>query len=47
MKNKNGKQPWNHFDTPGSLSTPVSDVHWTTETNGTAIKITRETTNNQ
>ena len=28
------------------LSTPVSDVHERLKTNSTAIKITRETTNN-
>ena len=29
------------------LSTPASDVHERLKTNGTAIKIARETTNNQ
>ena len=31
----------------GILSTPASDVHERLKTNGTAIKIARETTNNQ
>ena len=31
----------------GILSTPASDVHERLETNGTAIKIARETTKNQ
>ena len=35
------------FDTQGILSTPASDVHERMKTNGTVIKITRETTNNQ
>ena len=30
----------------GILSTPASDVHERLKTNGTAIKIARETTNN-
>jgi len=34
------------FDTRGILSTPASDVHDRLK-NGTAIKIARETTNNQ
>ena len=35
------------FDTRGILSTPARDVHDRLKTNGTAIKIARETTNNQ
>ena len=35
------------FDMRGILSTPASDVHERLKTNGTAIKIARETTNNQ
>ena len=31
----------------GILSSPVRDVHELLKTNGTAIKIARETTNNQ
>ena len=34
------------FDTHGVLSTPASDVHERLKTNGTVIKITRETTDN-
>ena len=34
------------FDTHGVLSTPASDVHEQLKTNGTVIKITRETTDN-
>ena len=35
------------FDTRGILSTPPSDVHERLKTNGTAINIARETTENQ
>ena len=35
------------FDTRSILSTPESDVHERLKTNGTAIKIAKETTNNQ
>ena len=35
------------FDTRGILTTPASDVHERLKTNGTAIKIAKETTNNQ
>ena len=35
------------FDTRGVLTTPASDVHERLKTNGTAIKIAKETTNNQ
>ena len=35
------------FDTRGILSTPASDVHERLKTNGTAIKIAKETTDNQ
>ena len=35
------------FETCGILSTPASDVHERLKTNGTAIKIARETTTNQ
>ena len=34
------------FDTHSVLSTPASDVHERLKTNGTVIKITRETTDN-
>ena len=35
------------FDTRCILTNPASDVHERLKTNGTAIKIARETTNNQ
>ena len=35
------------FDTGGILSTPASDVHERLKTNGTAMKIARENTDNQ
>ena len=35
------------FDTRGILSTPAYDVHLRLKTTGTAIKIAKETTNNQ
>ena len=35
------------FDTHDILSTPARDIHERLKTNGTAIKIERETTNNQ
>ena len=35
------------FDTRSVLSTPASDVHERLKTNGTAIKIAKETTDNQ
>ena len=35
------------FDTRGILTTPASDVHERLKTNGTAIKIAKETTNNK
>ena len=35
------------FDTRGILTTPASYVHERLKTNGTAIKIAKETTNNQ
>ena len=35
------------FDTRGILTTPASDVRERLRTNGTAIKIATETTNNQ
>ena len=35
------------FETCSILSTPASDVHERLKTNGTAIKIARETTTNQ
>ena len=35
------------FDARGILSTPASDVHEREKTNETAIKIVRETTDNQ
>ena len=35
------------LDTRGILSTPASDVHERLKTNGAAIKIARETTDNQ
>ena len=35
------------FDTHDILSTPASDVHERLKTNGTAIKIAKETSNNQ
>ena len=35
------------FDTRGILSTPADNVHEGLKTNGTVIKIVRETTNNQ
>ena len=35
------------FETCGIFSTPASDVHERLKTNGTAIKIARETTTNQ
>ena len=35
------------FDTRSILSTPESDVHERLKTNGTSIKIARETTNSQ
>ena len=35
------------FVTRGILRTPTSDVHVRLKTTGTAIKIARETTNNQ
>ena len=34
------------FDTRGILSTPTSNIHERLKANGTAIKISRETTNN-
>ena len=38
---------FNGFITRGILTTPASDVHERLKTNGTAIKIAKETTNNQ
>ena len=35
------------FDTRGILGTPASDVHVRLKTTSTAIKIARETSNNQ
>ena len=35
------------FDTRSLLATPASDVHERLKTNGTAITIAKETTNNQ
>ena len=35
------------FDTRGILTTAASDVHELLKTNGTAIKIAKETANNQ
>ena len=35
------------FDTRDILSTPARDIHERLKTNGTAIRIERETTNNQ
>ena len=38
---------FNRFITRGILTTPASDVHERLKTNGTAMKIAKETTNNQ
>ena len=43
----NDVQSQKAFDTRDILSTPASDVHERLKTDGTAIKIAREATNNQ